>query len=569
MTEILIITIAILFFVFLNSLVFITGLLATPAGSIYLGTVHWPGDYFYYLSQFAQGKESWFKGFDLYTSDFTSQTYVGWVNIFLGHIFNFIGLNQFAAYQISIIIFSITFLGISYLLIREIFPEFRRMRIIAFLLFVFSNAFPKIIFDAGKISLSYYDFWFNQGILFNRLAGVPHQLIARTCISLILLLVLKWWKNREVISKGMKRGKYLMLMSFPVLGLVLASVEPVHWALLVVILFVTITLYKLVLPFIEFLLYKFKIQNSKFKITVQNLILLIKRYLLPSTNYFLPSILLFLGGLPMALYLKKLFGGLPYLQLSVWENSQQLHVDPIIFIMGNGPVVVLAIVGIWGFMKKASLSKITALVFIFTTIFLYFSSIPTFVKIVNVRFLPATTTIFLACIASYAIETFAKKFPKKKRVVALLLVIICISITIPALLQEIKVRTKIEQNNSFFYVPKSVIDAYKEAEKISNIKDTFLVIWPFNWSFPGWTGRRVYEGHTLLTINQPEKEKASFDFFDGKMDKEKMEKFISVNRIDYIITYIWTDTVKGLSNLSKIYDNNLLVLYRVNNSDDR
>ncbi len=548
MIETVIVIIAIIFIVFLNSLVFITGLSATPAGSAYLGTVHWPGDYFYYLSQFAQGKESWFKGFNLYTSDFTSRTYVGWVNIFLGHIFNFVGLNQFAAYQISIVIFCITFLGISYLLIREIFPEFRRMRIIAFLLFLFSNAFPKIIFDAGKISLSYYDFWFNQGILFNRVVGVPHQLIARTCISLILLLVLKWWKDKGAISKGMKRGKYLMLMSFPVLGLVLASVEPVHWALVILILVLSIFI---PIIFQNIFHKKFSILNSRF------------------FNQLLPVVLLILGGLPMALYLKKLFGSLPYLQLSVWENSQQLHVDPITFIMGNGPVVVLAIFGIWGFMKKASLNKITALVFIFTTIFLYFSPIPVLVKIVNVRFLPATTTIFLACIASYAIEAFAGKFPKKKLVVAWLLVIICISITIPALLQEIKIRTKIEQNNSFFYVPKTVIDVYKEAEKTSNIKDTFLVVWPFNWSFPGWTGRRVYEGHTLLTINQPEKEKASFDFFDGRMDKEKMEKFLSVNRIDYIIAYTWTDSVKELSNLSKIYDNNLLVLYRVNYSHDR
>lgn len=557
MIETLIVIAAILFIVFLNSLVFITGLLATPIGSVYLGTVHWPGDYFYYLSQFAQGKESWFKGFDLFTSDFTSQTYVGWVNIFLGHIFNFVRLNQFIAYQISIIIFCITFLGISYLLIREIFPEFRRMRIIAFLLFLFSNPFPKIIFDAGKISISYYDFWFNQGILFNRVVGVPHQLIARSCISLILLLVLKWWKNGGVNSKGMKRGKYLMLLSFPVLGLVLASVEPVHWLITSLVLFIAPILICGSCRFPD----SIGIASPAVKSKVANTIGLL--------DYWIIGLFFFLGGLPMALYLKKLFGNLPYLQLSLWENSQQLHVDPITFIMGNGPVMVIAIFGIWGFMKKASLSKITALVFIFTTIFLYFSPIPALVKIVNVRFLPAPTTIFLACIASYAIETFANRFPKKKLVVAWLIVIICISITLPALSEEIKTRTRIEHNNSFFYVSKTVIDAYKEAEKISNIKDTFLVIWPFNWSFPGWTGRRVFEGHTLLTINQPEKEKASSDFFDGKMSKYDMEKFITANKINYILTYTWTGSVKEMSNLTKIYDNNWLALYRVNNSDDR
>ena len=122
--EILLVVGIILVFVTLNSLPFIAGVLATPSGSVFLGTVHWPGDYFYYLSQFAQGRNNWFTSYDLYTNDFPQKTFVGWVNVFLGHIFSLMGVDHLAAYQLSIVIFTIAFLFVSYLLIREIYTTY-------------------------------------------------------------------------------------------------------------------------------------------------------------------------------------------------------------------------------------------------------------------------------------------------------------------------------------------------------------------------------------------------------------------------------------------------------------
>src|SRR3990167_4479799 len=97
--EVFIVSIIILLALILNSLTYIAGVLATPANAVYLGTVHWPGDYFYYLSQFAQGRYSWFFSYDLYSRDFPVKTLGGWVNVFLGRLFFLAGIDHLRAYQ--------------------------------------------------------------------------------------------------------------------------------------------------------------------------------------------------------------------------------------------------------------------------------------------------------------------------------------------------------------------------------------------------------------------------------------------------------------------------------------
>lgn len=593
--EIITVSAIIIFFVFLNSLTFIVGALNTPLNHVFLGTVHWTGDYFLYLSQFAQGADHWVYNLDLYTHDFTARILVGWINVFLGHIFRLAGIDHLTAYQLSIVIFAFLFLLSSYALIREIFANDpknksrRRKAFIAFLLFVTASAFPKLVMEKGSMTISYFDYWFNNGIPFNRLGGVPHHLVARTCISLIILLTLLWWKRKEKEKAGLQKDRdgrskwkhFLILLSLPVLGFVLASAEPVHWMETVAVLFITITLYKL--HRITKLSRHFKSISSRNPAKRSILIIqhFVPRFLTSldmtnkfSLNYFLsqvifdfiPCILLFLGGLPMVLYLKKITSFYPYAQLVVWEASQQLHIDFLSFVMGNGPVLVLAILGFFYFIKNITIGKLTAIVFVVATVGLYLSPIPQLLNIVNVRFLPATTTIFFACMATEAIFVIAEKLRKGRNLSIIAITGLVILIHIPVIymqLQERIVRVTADTNNAFFYVPKNVIEAYKTAENMSSTNDTFLMIWPFNWSFPGIAGRRVYHGHTLLTIDYEAKDKIAVSFFDNKMKKGEMESFLALNKISYIMTYSWTESVAKLPLLTKVYDNNYLAIFKV------
>ncbi len=417
-----------------------------------------------------------------------------------------------------------------------------------FILFATSNAF------------SGYDYWFNNGVPFNRLGGVPHHLIARTAIVLVLLLALKWWNKTKIKDQ---KSKIKNIFGLLLLGFILASVEPVHWILIVGVLFIV--------P----VLHKFSIFNFQFSLNFQSLKI---------KNYY-PSLFLFLGGLPMAIYIKRLFANPPYLQLATWEASQQVNISIWNFILANGPVMVLAIIGalqrllqgvaLQRALQRQDLVRGLVLIFPLLTIGLFFSPIPRWVGIVNVRFLPAMTTLFLAILATEGIGVIVwiliRVLPQKLGSVRqfsgtsprLLLLSITLFIMIPSYYVQIQNRIKTEPANAFFYITQNAYESYKEAEKISGQNDTFLVIWPFNWSFPGITGRRVYEGHTLLTSNYYNKELMTRSFFFGDMSTTDMEKMLRVNRIDYVMTYPWMQKINELPNLIKVYDNGMLGVYRV------
>src|SRR3989338_10194393 len=93
-------------FIFFNELQFILNLLRTPEGKIYLGTVHSAPDYFYYLSQMAQGRFNPIFSTLNYTSEKMPYILVGWERVLSGFVFLHLGINVILAYQLSLIIFS-------------------------------------------------------------------------------------------------------------------------------------------------------------------------------------------------------------------------------------------------------------------------------------------------------------------------------------------------------------------------------------------------------------------------------------------------------------------------------
>src|SRR3989339_1485513 len=78
---------------------YIVNKLLTPEGMFYLGTVHWPSDYFYYLSQFVQGKEHLLFSTMLFTPEKLRPVLVGWQNGLTGRLLMLTGLDVISAYQ--------------------------------------------------------------------------------------------------------------------------------------------------------------------------------------------------------------------------------------------------------------------------------------------------------------------------------------------------------------------------------------------------------------------------------------------------------------------------------------
>ena len=113
--EIIVVTSLIVIFDFLVNLNYLAGVWATPKDRFFMGTVHWPGDYFSYLSQFSQGAASWFTSYNLFSSDFKQRTFFLWIDVFLGRLFHLIGISQIPAYQLSVAVFVIILLVLSFL----------------------------------------------------------------------------------------------------------------------------------------------------------------------------------------------------------------------------------------------------------------------------------------------------------------------------------------------------------------------------------------------------------------------------------------------------------------------
>lgn len=532
----------IILLVFLQGLPSVIGYLYTPPGNVFLGTMHWPGDYFYYLSQFAQGKTHWFWSYDLYTNDFSKQTLVGWVNVFLGKVFSFVGISHISAYQLLVPILSVIFLYVSYLLVRLYYPGDPKKRVMAFLLFAFSNAFPKLEFMQGTWRVSFYEYWTNKGLTFNRLGGVPHHLIESIVIILIVLFVFGYWEGKRV-------RVWIKLLVYIPLGFVLVSIEPVHFLLIIFILMMTVCIWsaKRMLD-----------QSQRQKIWIR---LIHRKSLFNVLFLCLPIGLLLIGGMPMGYYLRSLFLYPPFIQLRVWENTQQIAVQFFPFLLATGPVALLSFIGLPMHVKKPTMGTLLGIVWIITTIGLFFSPIPKLMGISNARFIPATTILFLAIFATdglYALEKLTKR-----TISVYVFFSITLLILLPTYWVQIGKRLTVQPDNAFYYIRRSAYDTFIKAKDMSDEKDTFLVIWPFNVSFPGITGRRVFEGHHLLTIDSDRKEKLTQLFFYSDTGLQEREKFINGNNIDYIVTYPWTTNIHDLSNIQKIYDSGYLAIYKV------
>lgn len=192
-----------------NSAPLLIDILKTPPGSVFLGTVHHPADYFYYLSQFAQGSYRWLTTVNLYTNEPVPPSFVGWSNVLLGRLFALIGIPHLWAYHLSVIIFTAVFFLVAYRLSLAILGKKWPATLTLFLFAIF-HAFP-IVRDGA---LSYADYWNNVAVPTVRLGGVPHQLI----IGIVSLLSVLFFIRKRALGLAL-------------CGFVLASLQPVLWLL--------------------------------------------------------------------------------------------------------------------------------------------------------------------------------------------------------------------------------------------------------------------------------------------------------------------------------------------------
>ncbi|OGG11963.1 hypothetical protein A2Z00_04125 [Candidatus Gottesmanbacteria bacterium RBG_13_45_10] len=522
----------IILFTAANSFSFFVGLAKTPPGNVFLGTVHYPPDFFFYLSQIAQGKMTGFWTYNLFTSERAGPTLLGWEYALMGRIGSTFFLSPVITYQLAVAVATVVFLVVSYKLITTLFPKNTTAQLVTFTLFLLSNAFPKLYYEGSRLVYSYYYPWNNFGHPFERLANVPHHILTQAAIAGTFFLFISWWNNPQ------KTRWYLVWAG--VLGFFLGGVQPVQWILLATVILLT--------GF--FVIYKkrHEIKNHLFSLL---------------RTVYAPLVVFFLSGAPIAWYIKQAVAVPPYSVTAAWEAGSQVHIPLRADIILNGPLCLIALVGIPIYFRKRSLSTIVLFIYAALSFGIYRSLLPDNLGILNVRFQSAFHTLFLATATVFVIIEIARHTKKYASAVSWILAFASIGITLGVTKQQFIERNDFRPSDPSVYLSKNVMPAFSQATKLSTFDDTFLVMPPLADPFPAFTNRRVFwaSANVRSTINFNEKDMLMNKFYGHQMTEEEKAAFFRKYGITFVAAFAWSPTDSPL--LERVYQNDFLILYKV------
>ncbi len=497
---------------------YIAGVWKQAPGTTFAGAVHYSLDYYYYLSYMAQGKLRWLTSMDINTPESTTRVFYHWFYVLSGRVFSVLGISNILGYQLLILGLTILLLFFSYRLIRMAVPS-RSGSAIAYILFLTSNAWPYLNRTPNGWTLQSYWSWYNYGEPFTRFSSIPHHLLAQTVLVGTLLLLAS--------STRIPRSRFFTTWALFVLsGFLLASTQTP----LVLVVLATVAVF-----------WVKEGMNSEF----------------------FPALLLIgAGAVPYAAYLRTLLSHPPFSWIITWEATQQVHMTILKFFQVNGPVVLLGVVGLPLFVSARIRARQMIVVFTLISWGLFLSPIPSLIAVLNVRFLSVVPTLTMACAAAVLIEAFGKRFkPSFYNVIRVGITAIILACTIAPTVQQAVARATFQQWNAYYFLPNTVLDAYREAEKRIGPQETCLVIWPFHISFTGLTGRRAFIVNQYATIDYLIKERQVTDFFADATPMAQKLQILSSNGISCVVAYSFTKNLPA--SLTPIYTNSYMAIYRV------
>jgi len=496
-----------LLFTLLNLSTYFVGLSKTPPGAVFTGAVHYQPDYFYYLSFIAQGATRWLTNFHLFTAETTVPELIGWYYTLSGRLLLPLFRSPVVIYQILTAAGSLLYLGAAYLLIKKLFPQHRTLQLLVLVLFLTSCPLPQITVSHGHWTYSHISAWYNFGDPFERLTNIPHHLLAAAAGMLACILAFDWWKG--------KRG-LLRTIAFFLIGIILASIQPMLWLEISMVLGV--------------IGYK---------------------------RSFIPALIVAGSGLPFILYLKfYLYSTPPYSTAVLWEPSVQLITTFKDYMILNGLLVPTAILGLPVWLRSMTREKCTLTLLTALSLLLFFSPIPKYLHILNIRFLSVCPTLFFASVTG---ELF-----RKFRMSSVFLCAILIGVTIPINRELLTTRHSLfTPGNMWVYLPADVIAAYTAAAKQSRPDDMFLVPSPLDASFPGYTGRRIFTSYSnvLWRVNYNAKQKLVDTLYNVSAPDTEKNALLRQANIKYILRYSWDPPLSG--DLLPAYKNNTITIYKV------
>ncbi len=469
----------------------IAGYRQTPIGFTFLGTVHHPGDYFYYLSQFAQGAYRTVTTVDLYTSESLPPSLVGWSNVLLGKFFSLLHVEPIVGYHISVAVLTILVFVSAYILCHTILKS-KGYAIFSLYLFMLFHAFP-LLRDGTP---SYGDYWNNFAVPRVRIGAVPHQLL----IAIASFILVQGIFRR---TGGDLSTRTLMLIVSS--SVILGSLQPILWA---------ITIGTFLLSYVATQRLK---QHTHRAVDVHGILALSS------------------GAIPV-LYLYVLFQSLPFSQLKLWEAAQQTTLTLEHFISATGPLMLIAITSIPFVLTSFTVERLFLVVFTSISMFMLVTPLSAYIHISHVRFMSTLTILLLSIMATIGIRTLVQTHHRILTILTYLSVLMLSLYLLPNHLKTIRLSSTFNQSNIYEYLPTQDYRFFRSMASMGEQNDVFLVAPPHNELFPGISGKRSYNGHHLLTIQASEKDAHAAKFFGASMSADDMHAFLTSQSISWVIS---------------------------------
>jgi hypothetical protein len=402
-----------------------------------------------------------------------------------------------------------------------------------------------------------------------RFVTIPHHMIGQSFLVLALIQVICYTRVNGLFKQSIV--SFLLLLS----GFVVASVNTIQWGMGVGICGLVILIGSWREFFPRFSSVPARNEDINDNKSASSLRSELNRripnshhpkILLVITRLF-PVICFFLGGLPMAIYLKSLLTTLPYSQMVQWEATTPLaHTPALLFFLGYGPVLVLALIGVFFMVRKLTPGRLMVMFFPVVSIGIFLSPLPGLLQTSGARFIPYITSLFLGVLASEGVFGIGglRGLGNLRKPIQVLLVTGFFVLTIPTYIVQTKEILATNTGDAFIFLPRDAMEVFDYVKTNTGSTDRFLVNWPFHVILPALTGRQSYWGDYLMTVDSIRKEnEARMFFYTPDADIGQKVELLKREKINYVVAYPWMPEVNSIPCLKMVKGNNFLGLYKV------
>jgi len=471
------------------------GLLNRPAGTVYLGTIHYFEDYFLYINHFFQGASGAFLTTNRYTSEETPVSFLYWTDVFMGRLGGLIGLSPITSYHVSLIIITALTIFSMYFLLRRMFPQNTYHALLGFIIALLSTSFLNHIV-VNKSPMWYpFQLWKTPHFAFDRFGGVPHQTLQS--LLFFILTMLCFTKNTY--------SRRLTLFLIIVISFSLTSINPIQAIIFLAAFLAT-----------QAVLYFQKKPVSVFK-------LLVLLFTIISTF----------------IYMYYLSTTLPHSQARAWDGLQHTTTTFPFLLLSLGPISIFLLVGILPSFLSGNALFIFSVILVLATYGLFLTNIPQTIGISNVRIIFPALYPFMGVITVNGILTISKKLVKIiPTIVAInIMVLLFVLLSLPTLFWEIqqKIQSQKDTSDQTLYLSLPIYDMFSELKTIGQFNDVVLANpnTHMDTLLPALSGHTTYSGHMLLTIRSEEKKLFAQQFFT--LHKKDTLQWLKENDIRYIL----------------------------------